>query len=112
MDKYVGLTNEEVKINIEKYGMNVLNKQKKKTFIKILLSQLKDSTIYLLIVAGSLSLLLKEYIDAFIIFFVLVLNSIIGTIQEYNAEKSLEELIQELESIKNDFSAEQLMSKE
>ena len=61
MDKYVGLTNEEVKINIEKYGMNVLNKQKKKTFIKILLSQLKDSTIYLLIVAGSLSLLLKEY---------------------------------------------------
>jgi len=92
MDKYVGLTNEEVKINIEKYGMNVLNKQKKKTFIKILLSQLKDSTIYLLIVAGSLSLLLKEYIDAFIIFFVLVLNSIIGTIQEYNAEKSLEAL--------------------
>lgn len=92
MDKYVGLTNEEVKINIEKYGMNIINKQKKKSFIKILLSQLKDSTIYLLMVAGILSLLLKEYIDAIIIFSVLVLNSIIGTIQEYNAEKSLEAL--------------------
>lgn len=92
MDSYKGLNEVQLKENIKKYGLNIIKEEKKKTLISIIFSQLKDSTIYLLIIAGTLSLLLKEYVDSIIIFLVLILNTIIGTIQEYKAEKSLEAL--------------------
>ncbi len=91
-NKYQGLSLSEVKENQRKYGENLFSKEEKKSLIKIVLSQFKDSTIYLLIIAGSLSLILKEYLDCIIIFLVLLINTTIGTIQEFKAEKSLDAL--------------------
>ena len=85
MDSYKGLNEVQLKENIKKYGLNIIKEEKKKTLISIIFSQLKDSTIYLLIIAGTLSLLLKEYVDSIIIFLVLILYTINGTIQEYKA---------------------------
>lgn len=91
-NNYQGLSLNKVNENQKKYGKNIISDKKKKTLFKIILSQLKDATIYLLLVADVLSILLKEYLDAIIILVVLVLNTIIGTLQEYKAEKALYEL--------------------
>ena len=91
-NNYQGLSLKKVNENQKKYGKNIISDKKKKTLFKIILSQLKDATIYLLLVADVLSILLKEYLDAIIILVVLVLNTIIGTLQEYKAEKALDEL--------------------
>ena len=91
-NNYQGLSLNKVNENQKKYGKNIISDKKKKTLFKIILSQLKDATIYLLLVADVLSILLKEYLDAIIILVVLVLNTIIGTLQEYKAEKALDEL--------------------
>lgn len=92
MNNYKGLSSKDAESNLKKYGLNQLVKKKKKTLFGIIINQFKDSTIYLMIVAGVLSLLLKEYIDSIIIFSVLVINTLIGSVQEYKAEKSLEAL--------------------
>ena len=91
-NKYHGLNNIEVLEKQRKYGLNILENNEKKSFIKIVFSQFKDSTIYLLMIAGTLSLILKEYLDFIIIISVLFINTTIGTLQEYKAEKSLEAL--------------------
>lgn len=92
INRYCGLTDNEVKEKQKEYGLNLIENKKKKTLFKIIISQFNDASVYLLVIAGVLSILLKEFIDFFIIFTVLFINTIIGSVQEYNAEKSLEAL--------------------
>ena len=92
VNRYCGLTDNEVKEKQKEYGLNLIENKKKKTLFKIIISQFNDASVYLLVIAGVLSILLKEFIDFFIIFTVLLINTIIGSAQEYNAEKSLEAL--------------------
>ena len=97
LDKYQvdlknGLSSVEASKRLNHYGKNVLKKKNKKTLLLIFLSQFHDSTIYLLIIASILSFILKEYIDVAIILLVLIINAIVGSLQEYKAEKSLEAL--------------------
>ena len=89
---YNGLSENYSKELLKKYGYNELKKQKNKNIILIFFKQLIDPLVYVLIAAFILSLLLKEYSDAFIIIFVVLVNSIISTIQEYNAQKALKSL--------------------
>ena len=91
-NKYHGLNSNQIIENQKKYGGNILKNDEQKSLLKIIISQFKDSTIYLLLIAGFLSLLLKEYIEFIIILSVLLINTTIGTIQEYKAEKSLDAL--------------------
>lgn len=84
-----GLTQQEAIKKNQEYGLNEIEKQKKQSIIKIVLSQFKDVTVYLLLFATILSILLGEYVDSIIIFIVLVINSTIGTIQEIKAENSI-----------------------
>lgn len=92
-----GLTTNEIKLNLEKYGYNELKQPKKiPLFIKFL-EQFKDFMIIVLIIAaviaGIVGTLEGEGItDTIIILIVVVLNAIIGIIQEAKAEKSLEAL--------------------
>lgn len=89
-----GLTKEQLHKNIKKYGLNKLPKKKKKTLFQIYLSQHKNPIIYILLFATLTAFTIREFSDGFFILGVLVLNSIIGTYQEYRAEikaKSLEE---------------------
>jgi len=87
-----GLSDAEAEKRIKEVGPNLINSGKKQSiFIKFLL-QFKDPMIYVLLAAGVISLCLKEWADAAIIIFVILLNAVIGTIQEAKAEKALDAL--------------------
>ncbi|TCW41994.1 Ca2+-transporting ATPase [Thermohydrogenium kirishiense] len=87
-----GLSTEEAKKRLEKYGPNNLSEKKKRTVLSMLLDQFKDYMVIILIIASIVSLFLGEITDAVIILFIILLNAFLGMIQENNAEKSLESL--------------------
>jgi P-type Ca2+ transporter type 2C len=89
-----GLSSEEAKIRLENYGKNKLIGKPNKSIISLFFSQLKDMLIYVLIGAAVITLVIGEYEDAIIIILVVVLNAIIGVVQEYKAEKAIEALQQ------------------
>ena len=89
-----GLTIEEAKARLEKYGENKLKGKPKKNLIYLFFAQLKDMLIYVLLGAAVITLVIGEYVDAIIILLVVVLNAVIGVIQEYKAEKAIEALQQ------------------
>jgi len=96
-DIKIGLTDEQVKVNYEKYGMNELKQKKKKSLFVKFLEQFKDFMIIVLIVAavvsGAVGIAEGEGItDTIIILIVVIVNAIIGVVQENKAEKSLEAL--------------------
>lgn len=87
-----GLSDEEVKIRAAKYGQNKLAEKKKKSILMLLFEQINDVLIYILLAAAVVSALLNEISDAVIIGIVIVLNAVIGLVQESKAEKALESL--------------------
>ena len=87
-----GLTLSEAETRRKVFGFNVLPRKEKITPVKIFLSQLKNPLIYILIIAGGVSLLLKEYTDAAVILLAATVNTVIGFAQEYKANKTFEKL--------------------
>ncbi|MEK6933178.1 MAG: cation-translocating P-type ATPase [Nanoarchaeota archaeon] len=87
-----GLKEDEVRLRLIKYGTNELKEKKENKFFKILSNQLKSFVVYILIAAVVISLITKEYLDATVIAAILVLNTLLGFIQEYKAEKAIESL--------------------
>ncbi|MBT5820482.1 MAG: HAD-IC family P-type ATPase [Candidatus Magasanikbacteria bacterium] len=88
-----GLRQTEVKKRQEKQGKNVLPVSKEKTTrFHVFLDQWKSPLIIILVVAGILSGVFKEYTDMSIIFFTAIFNAVIGFFQEYKANKALEKL--------------------
>lgn len=91
-----GLSSLEVEKRQEKYGLNELPHKEPPGVLHIFMEQFKNPLIYVLLVAAIVSILLREFTDAGFIGFVLLLNAVIGTIQEFSAEKSaasLQELL-------------------
>jgi Ca2+-transporting ATPase len=84
-----GLTSAEARARLEKYGPNELKEKPRPGFLSLLLDQFKNFLIIILIAAAVLSILLGEWIDAIVILAIVVLNSIIGVVQESKAEASL-----------------------
>jgi Ca2+-transporting ATPase len=91
-NEVTGLSSQEVKLRLEKYGENKLKSKPKKSFFHLFLSQLKDMLIYVLLGAAAITLFIGEYVDAVIILLVVILNAVIGVVQEYKAEKAVEAL--------------------
>lgn len=88
-----GLSDEEAKKRIEEYGYNKLEEKKKQSLLSKFIDQFKDLMIIVLLVAAAISVFVaNEIVDAVIILFVVVVNAILGVIQENKAEKSLEAL--------------------
>lgn len=87
-----GLTSSTAKTRLEEYGPNQLTSGEKKTLLSIFLSQFADMMIWVLLGAALISGLLGEWVDASIILAVVVLNAILGTVQESRAEAALEAL--------------------
>ena len=87
-----GLSSEEVSLRLEKYGRNQFEEKKRKTRLQMFLAQLKNPMIYILSVAVVLSAALQEFGDSLIIVAIILLNGIIGMVQESKAEESLEAL--------------------
>lgn len=90
--RITGLSSLEARTQQSKYGFNELPSDKKVTWINILLSQFKSPLIYILFVVGIISLLYKEYFDFYLIEGVIVLNVIMGFVQEYGAYRTFESL--------------------
>lgn len=88
----VGLTSEEAEARLKKYGQNKLKGKPKKSLISLFFAQLKDMLIYVLLSAAVITVVIGEYVDAIIILLVVILNAVIGVVQEYKAEKAIEAL--------------------
>jgi Ca2+-transporting ATPase len=84
-----GLNEKQVLELRKKYGENVIPFKEEATWLSILFSQLKSPLIYILIIVGLTSFILKEYFDAGLIAFVIIVNVLMGFSQEYNAKKTL-----------------------
>ncbi|MDR1816248.1 MAG: cation-translocating P-type ATPase [Clostridiales Family XIII bacterium] len=87
-----GLTAEAVAERLARYGPNAFEEEKKKGIVRMFLSQLNDPMIYVLLAATAVSAFLKEYTDAVIIVAIILINAVVGVVQESKAEKSLEAL--------------------
>lgn len=84
-----GLSESEVDRRLKKYGHNVLNKKPPKSILNMLKEQIFDPMILILLGAATFSALLNEWVEAGVIFFIVIINSIIGIIQEKKAQASL-----------------------
>lgn len=87
-----GLNDVEVKDRINKYGLNELPKKKKDSILKIFIMQFANSITVIMFVAAILSFFIKEYTDAIAIAFIIMVDAIMGTIQEWRAGKSADAL--------------------
>lgn len=87
-----GLSGQEAAQRLERYGKNGLAEGKRKGMIQVFLEQFKDLLIAILIVAGIVSMFSGQFESTIVIFAVIVLNAVLGTIQHFKAEKSLASL--------------------
>ena len=87
-----GLSLREVTKRINKYGYNELPTNKRKSILEIFIGGLIDSIVLLLIVAIIASFLVGEYLDGFAIMFIVLVDLILGTIQEKKASNTAESL--------------------
>jgi len=87
-----GLSSQEAKKRLQKFGLNELVKAQKFSLGRLFISQFKSALVYVLLVAGGISLFFGEFIDAYVIFAAVLINVVVGFIQEYKANQSLEKL--------------------
>ncbi len=88
-DINTGLSHNEVKRRLVRYGRNELKEQEIRSPFLIFLSQFGSVMVIMLLVAGAVSILLGEFIDSGAIFAIVLLNALLGFVQEYRAEKTL-----------------------
>lgn len=87
-----GLEPEEAEIRLKEYGENTLPTKEPPGLAEIVLHQFKSPLIYILLLAGIIAALLEDLRDAGFIFLVVIINAVIGTIQEWKAEQSASQL--------------------
>lgn len=87
-----GLSPEEAQNRLERYGENKLAEGRKKTALEVFIDQFKDLIVWILIAAAVISILSGQGESSLVIFAVLILNAVLGTVQYLKAEKSLESL--------------------
>ena len=91
-DLIIGLTNEEAEKRSKVYGLNTLQDKKKISPILILLAQFNDFMTWVLIAATVISGIMGDMADAITILIIVIINGLLGFVQEYRTEKSLEAL--------------------
>lgn len=89
-----GLQTNQVNELREKWGRNIIPESKQRSGLLLVLKQFKSLLVLLLLLAALISIFSGNYIDAFVILGVVVVNAIIGFLQEYRAEKAVEALKQ------------------
>lgn len=89
-DSELGLTEKEAKRRLELYGPNEIPEERRFVALNILLDQVKSLLVWLLIFATVASIMIGELSDAIAITVILVLNIVLGFVQEYRAEKAVE----------------------
>ena len=91
-DHVTGLDDDEAARRLERYGPNQLPRAVSAGPVRRFLRQLHNPLVYVLIVAGVVTIALREYVDAAVIVGVVVINAIVGFLQESNAESALDAL--------------------
>src|SRR3989344_4157390 len=89
MDASQGLSSNDAKEKLKKFGPNVLPEKPPPSDLTILISQVKNPLVYVLFAAGTVTLLLQHFADTLLIFSDVFLNSILGFFQERKADKAL-----------------------
>ncbi|MBN2257669.1 MAG: cation-translocating P-type ATPase [Anaerolineaceae bacterium] len=84
-----GLSSGAAKERLEKYGLNQLQERPRTPFFVLVLNQLKSFVIIILLIASVISALLGDYVEAGAIMAIVVLNAILGVVQESRAEAAL-----------------------
>lgn len=92
-----GITPEEAQKRLEQYGPNELKEEKKKQWYHLLFEQFTSILIIILVISAAVSAYLasiegKPMTDAYVIFLIVIMNAILGFVQEYRAEKAVEAL--------------------
>lgn len=98
-DRASGLTSEQVRQKFEQFGENKLKERKKKSNIQRFFDQFKDVMIIILLIAAVISFGIaiyegepKEFFEPFLIVLIVVINAVMGMLQESKAEKALDAL--------------------
>ncbi|HIR59770.1 MAG TPA: calcium-translocating P-type ATPase, PMCA-type [Candidatus Onthousia excrementipullorum] len=93
LNSYIdGLTANEVKARLNKYGYNEIEAKKPKTILEMILEQLKDRMILILLLASILSFILGEYAEGIVILIIIFINTLISIIEEKKALDAIEAL--------------------
>ncbi len=87
-----GLSAAEAAARLKHYGANALPRRRRLTPLKILLNQVKSPLVWILFLAAAVSFALGEHVDALFIFIIVLINTVIGFIQENKANNALEKL--------------------
>ena len=87
-----GLTSAQAAERLNRYGKNALAEGKRKSPLQVFLEQFKDLLVVILLIAALISAVSGNVESTIVIFAVLILNAILGTVQHFKAEKSLESL--------------------
>ena len=87
-----GLTQEESKLRLEKYGCNALQEKSKTPTWRLFLENFKDPLVIILLIAAMTQVFLGDAVESIIIFTVLVINAVLGVVQTKKAESSLDSL--------------------
>ncbi|MBZ9569631.1 HAD-IC family P-type ATPase [Patescibacteria group bacterium] len=91
-DSEKGLAEKEIKKRQEKFGKNLLPAERPLSRLRILFEQFRSPLIYILVIAGIITLALDEYTDTIVIFGAVILNTIVGFFQENKASEALRKL--------------------
>lgn len=84
-----GLSYDEVKHRLKRYGHNILHLKNNETALHILLRQLKNPIVYVLLISTCLALALGKWTDGIVVFGIVILNTCIGFFQEYRANRMI-----------------------
>jgi len=94
-----GIDESEVRKRAEKYGLNKIEGKKEVHPIFLFFKQFRSGLVYVLIAAGVISFLFNKMTDVYVISVIIVLNAILGFVQEYKAEKAIQALKKMIEPI-------------
>ena len=92
VNKMEGLSGKLVEERIQKYGFNELKEKEKESLLRKIINQLKDFMVIVLIVASIVSMFVGEVADSLVIIAIVIVNALLGILQEGKAEKALEAL--------------------
>ncbi|PPD03810.1 MAG: carbonate dehydratase [Methylobacter sp.] len=92
IDVQQGLTDIQAEQRLKQYGLNCLTPQRGKSPLRLLFEQVNQPLVYILLIAAAITGFLEEWVDSSVIFGVVLVNTIIGFIQESNALKAIDAL--------------------
>jgi Ca2+-transporting ATPase len=84
-----GLTGTEANARLERYGPNALAEEEEKTLLQMFIDQFKDFLVLILVASTVIAAIMGEWVDASVIMAILILNAIMGVVQEGRAGKAL-----------------------